>query len=383
MDTSSGSFSMNKNATNIDVKRVNRNNILKYIFRQSSTSRQEIASQMRLSMPTVLQNIRELQLLGLIQEDGQYVSTGGRKAAQICSVPGARLAAGLDVTRHHLQLVLIDLNGAILCQHRIRMNYENKEHYYKGVGERLNEFLAEQPQAKDRLLGVGVSLPGIINGDQTLMTDSHVLQVRNLSTSLFAQHIPYPSCFLNDANAAGLGEIRTEAKPKTLVYLSLSDSVGGAVFIDGKLYMGENYRSGEFGHMRLIKNGRRCYCGQLGCMDAYCSSLQLLSLGDTSLEAFFERLAERDEAHLQLWEAYLDNLVLAIVNMRMAFDATIVLGGYMGGWLQPWLEELKKRVAEEDPFVSQVDYIRICVLHYEAAAYGAATRWVDRFLDEV
>ena len=93
-----------------------------------------------------------------------------------------------------------------------------------------------------------------------------------------------------------------------MVYLSLSNTVGGAVVYqsdrgnvysrDGYLkdvssmHLGNNWRSGEFGHMVIHPEGRKCYCRKKGCVDAYCSALRLADMEDGILENFFVHLEE-------------------------------------------------------------------------------------------
>ncbi|CAN7256900.1 ROK family protein [Microbacterium sp. LjRoot45] len=81
----------------------------------------------------------------------------------------------------------------------------------------------------------------------------------------------------NDANAAGWGEYRFGAGQgcANLVMLTLGTGVGGAVIIDGKLLVGGNGIGGELGHIRFIRGGRPCGCGQNGCLEQYASGRAL------------------------------------------------------------------------------------------------------------
>ncbi len=81
----------------------------------------------------------------------------------------------------------------------------------------------------------------------------------------------------NDANAAGWGEYRFGAGQdcSNLVMLTLGTGVGGAVIIDGKLLVGGNGIGGELGHIRFIRGGRPCGCGQNGCLEQYASGRAL------------------------------------------------------------------------------------------------------------
>lgn len=365
-----------------EIKRLNRQRVLKYIFSNEIVSRAQIAYDLKMSMPTVLQNVSELQNMGLVCETGQYESTGGRKAAMIACAAGAKLAAGIDITRNHISFILVDLAGNILRNQRIFKPFENMEKYYTELDQLLRQFLGKEANTSGKLLGVGVSIPGILSENTDLITDSHVLGLKDFPCEHIYRHISWPCRFMNDANAAGMAELRKMDPMSTMVYLSLSNSVGGAVFIDGNLYKGLNQRSGEFGHMKVVPGGKKCYCGQNGCLDAYCSSLVLTNQSHGELKEFFEKLAKEEKNCEKLWKDYLEKLTIAINDLRMCFDCTIVLGGYVGGWMEPWLKELQRQADEENPFGKGCD-LHVCQFRYEASAFGAAMQFVDSFLEQI
>ena len=101
-------------ANNMDVKRRNRSNTLRCILTCDRISQMELSQRLGLSWPTVLQNVKELTELGLIREVGSYESTGGRKAKAYAPVRDAKLALGLDITRKHVSVVLVDLSGQVV-----------------------------------------------------------------------------------------------------------------------------------------------------------------------------------------------------------------------------------------------------------------------------
>ena len=72
-------------------------------------SRQSLARELNISLPTVYQNLAKLMAAGLIRDSGEQQSTGGRKASGLSIVPDARIAAGVSVTENRLRLVAADL----------------------------------------------------------------------------------------------------------------------------------------------------------------------------------------------------------------------------------------------------------------------------------
>lgn len=370
-------------ATNIELKRINKNNIYRTVIAQKKISKQEIAYRLNLSLPTVAQNLNELMEIGLVEQQGTFQSTGGRKAKVISSNPKARAALGLDITQNHVNLVMVDLEASVLSSVRRRISFRADERYFQTLKGMIHDMVKRVGVLPNHILGVGISLPAILGEDDRTLKYAPLLEepldlYQDLST-----YINYPYRFINDANAGGFAELYSGKTGKNALYLLLSNTVGGAIIMDGKLYRGEGRRGGEFGHMTLVPDGRPCYCGKIGCVDAYCSALLLSNTTGGDLEKFFEKLEMGDEKCREVWEEYLHYLVIVINNLQVSFDCDIVLGGYVGWHLDPYLEEIKKRVIARCNFQTDGSYLHVSHLNAEASALGAALCYIDEFIKQV
>jgi len=116
-----------KRVSNMEVKRINRNQMYWLINRQGRVSRPEIAARLGISVPTVLQNVSELMERGLVAEAGTFDSTGGRKAIALMPIYEARFAIGIDITQNHIGLVLTDLSGDVLVHRRQKKVFTDNE----------------------------------------------------------------------------------------------------------------------------------------------------------------------------------------------------------------------------------------------------------------
>ena len=369
-------------ASNMDVKRRNRSNTLRCILACDHISQMELSQRLSLSWPTVLQNVKELSELGLIQEAGSYESTGGRKAKAYAPVRDAKLALGLDITRNHVSVVLVDLSGQVVRSVRKTCPFSLDDGYAQGLGELAGQFV-EEDKAHDRLLGVGVSLPGIVAEEEGVLRHSHILGIQDVPTGFFSRYILYPCHFINDANAAGLAEVYGAPDAGDFVYLSLSNSVGGAILNGGALYTGNHLRAGECGHNTLIPGGRRCYCGKEGCLDTYCSARVLADLAGGRLADFFDRLRAGDPQLGQIWKEYLQYLAVAVNNLHMSFDCDVIVGGYVGAFLEEFGAPLRTLLEERNTFRRDASYLHFCRYKLEAAAVGAALVQVEEFIREL
>lgn len=290
-------------ANNRDVKKINRIRTIRSIFSCDRISQPELAAKVNNSWPTVLQNVKELMAMGLVQEVGTFESTGGRKARAFAPVRNARLAVGLEITQNHVGAVLVDLSGNLLHYERKKRLYERSDTYAEMLAGIVQGLIEKEGCPVEKILGVGISLPGILDKEGQTLVYSHALGLRNVPTEEFSRYIPFSCRFINDANAAGLAEVRDLESPRSLVYLSLSNSVGGAILTGGALYGGDHLRAGEFGHNTLVPDGRPCYCGKKGCLDAYCSAKVLSQLTDGNLALFFDGLRSGNAALQTAWNA--------------------------------------------------------------------------------
>ena len=135
--------------------------------------------------------------------------------------------------------------------------------------------------------------------------------------------------------------------------------------------------------MLLKINGKRCYCGKIGCVDAYCSAKILSDLTKGSLEEFFRKLDENDEAAVKIWDEYLKDLALTVSNLRIIFDCDVILGGYVGGYIEKYMGDLRKRVLKHSMFDQDVTFLKACRIKYEASAMGIAMKFIDLYIESI
>lgn len=368
-----------KKSNNIEVKKINKNIIYKYILEKDKISKLDIALGLNMSMPTVLHNVKELLKNNLVKEFGEFQSSGGRKAKAISIVADARLSIGIDITKNHISLVLVDLSGQVIKHIRLKNSFSYDENYFLWFNKSINDFT--EGIDKNKILGAGVSIPGIIDKSGTDIANSYVLGFDKVPYTDFTKYIPFECIFINDANAAGFAEARYIENNS--LYLSLSNSVGGAIIFSKQLYNGDNIRSGEFGHMRIVPNGIKCYCGKIGCLDSYCKANLLSDLTNGKLGDFFKELDSGNKEFLKIWNDYLYYLSIAVNNLRMAFDCDIIIGGYVGGYFEKYIDDFRKRVAELNTFETNGNYVKVCKHHFEAAALGAALQHTYAFIDKI
>lgn len=372
-----------RQTANLEIKKVNRSNIYQLIRQKKDLSRQDIVVGLRLSLPTVTQNLTEMIEDGLIYESGIVGNTGGRSAKVYSVVSDARTAIGLDISRKYVSAVAVDLFGNIICKKKIDIRFERTDAYFKNLGVLVEDIIEAGGLNRSNVSGVGISVPGLINNDGQHVYYCKVLDLTDATLQEITPYISLPARLIHDASASGFAETWINGNMQDAFYIMLNNSVGGALILNGEVYEGNNCRSAEIGHVRIVPNGKTCYCGGKGCMDPYCSANNLSEVANGSLKGFFEMLQRDDPQARTAWKDYLFYLASSIINIRMLIDCPIILGGLIGEYLEPYIDELKGYVAQLDPFRDSCDYIDTCKLKSEAVAVGAALTFTDAFVASI
>ena len=380
---------MLENVEGITRNDIKQNNLLRvfHLLRSNADeelSKQDIAAQLGLSLPTVSKNISILEAQSLICSGESKKSTGGRNSCLYRLNANLHVAVGVNITKHHISAVVINLRGEIVSRLRIRHLFSRDDAYYQKIGEIVRTVVDQAAVASEQILGVALVMPALISKDgQSTYYNGVLHQDPVIHCSEFAKYIPWPSRFTHDGKAAAYAESWFNHDVTDFFYLMISDSIIGTPLLAGRPYVGQQGRSGEIGHVRMKKNGHRCYCGKRGCMETYCSTKVLSQITDGNLAAFFEKLQNNDPEAVSLWDKYIRDLVVAINDVRMLFDCSIVIGGYLGEFIDPYMDQLYALAEKEDPFCNQIDYISVCKHKTEASATGGALMYLDEFVQTI
>lgn len=367
-----------------EVRLYNKRMIFRTLVQSGPVTKQELATQTQLSIPKITQVLTELASEGLIEECGIQASSGGRRPAAFCAAVNARFSAGIDISKNHLNFSVVNLKGEVIVNERIRCSLTIDDSFYEKLYVRFMQFLGEHSVRYDHLIGLGISLAGIVSTDQNYLAYSHVLET-NAPFDLrpLREKLRIPVAFFNDANAACMAECYTGIAPASFNFLSLSNTVGGAVVIDHNIVPGISGRAGEPGHLMLIPDGRRCYCGKKGHYDPYGSALLLAEPAGGSLADFFDGLENGNTEYARIFDDYLHHLALLTSNLRLWSDLPIVIGGYAASFLAPYIDRLKAEISELSIFTEDQEYLYLSRYQYDASSIGCARNFIEEFLNSL
>ena len=144
----------------------------------------------------------------------------------------------------------------------------------EGVERVIAETRAATGAPRSAFLGVGIGSPGPLDRQRGLVIMTPNLGWRDFPLRDRVQDgVKLQATLDNDANCATLGEwwIGAAKGARDVVGLTIGTGIGGGLILDGKLYHGASDVAGEIGHATIDSTGRRCKCGNYGCLEAYAS----------------------------------------------------------------------------------------------------------------
>lgn len=374
-----------KYVASLVIQKMNRTNIYRLLRQESQgLTKQDILQRLGLSLPTITNDLSELQTEGLVAENGVATHTGGRRAKTWTFVKDARVAAGLDLTKDYVIAALVDLSGRVISHTRTPLKFERSAAYYQKLGDLVKAIIDSANVDAANILGVGIGVPGLVTGDMQTVFYGEILKFTGATCAEFSQNILFKTALFNDASAAGLGEFWIRENHGSMFYISLSNNVGGAMMIESKVFYGSHYHAAEIGHLTLHPAGELCYCGRRGCAESYLAAAALTRVSDGNLTLFFELLEKGEPNARAAWNTYLDNLALAVNNVQELFDCTVILGGYITEYINPYLDELKRRAGELNSFEhGNAGYIDVCRYKTLSIAAGSALYFIGEFINGV
>jgi N-acetylglucosamine repressor len=374
---------MDNSITFKDIKKNNYSLIYHLIYQNEKLSKQEIANQLHLSLPTVTQNLVRLEKEKLIEKNGQFESSVGRRATAYAICPQARISIGVEIQRKTVRILAIDLLGTAFQQTELTIEYSNKESYYKEVSDAVQSFIRSLNVEEEQVIGIGFAVQALTSADGQKITYGKILNSTGLGIHVFSQYFDHPCVFVHDAKCAATTELWLRNDIGDAVYLSIGMHLGGAIIINDQIYMGKEGHSGTVEHMTIDPNGHSCYCGKKGCMETYCSINALLEEGE-SVDSFFGQVRSGIPSYVERWNSFLEKLAFSINNINLVINREFILGGHISPYLEKEdMEILHEKVHEKTAFPSNEPFIHISRSPENAVPIGAAIPFVQSFLNAV
>ena len=372
------------------IKETNRKKIIKLLLEKNEITKLDISRSLDISITTVSTNITELKKEGIVSDVRSLESTGGRKAMALKINENCRFALGIALTPRHVKLSLINLKKEVIGDIRIRHNKKDIESIIAIAKENINKILNNKEISIDKLLGIGISIPGTVDSEEGIIKNCYLLGAENYNLKKSFEEFNTTIYIDNEANLSAYYEFLNKKDIlSNLLYVSITDGLGLGIIIDGKIYRGSNNAAGEMGHIKIIIGGKSCKCGSQGCLESYTSKNVLIEdfneisnekLND--IEEFISLFEKGDKTTKEVLERYFNILGIGIANLTMLLDpSSVVLGGDINSLLKENIDVLRSIVYKDNLFTNE-ENCKIDVTEFkESYLLGAAMVPLEEFLN--
>ena len=374
-----------KGLTTIALKKINRSKIYQYIYRSKLTSKLQIVQDLQMGLSTVSQNLNLLENEGLIEKNGYFDSTGGRKANAIQTVSDFRISIGVGILKNMFHITAIDLYGNTVYTDTIPLTYSNTAAYYQQITDKVKDFIEKKQYPEDKILGVSIATQGITSPDNTTVIYGNIMNNTGMRLKDFSRHLPYPCHLEHDSKSAAFLELWNHPELDSAVVFLLNRNLGGAIITNHQIHQGCSMHSGTIEHICVNPDGPLCYCGNRGCLETYCSANSLEQASGMTIKEFFPLLREKKSPQLiQIWEDYLKHLAFAMKNLNLVIDAPIIISGYLAPYFtEDDTDYLLRQINSMTPFELKEEQILVGTHGQYTPAIGAALFYVKEFIQSV
>lgn len=182
-----------------------------------------------------------------------------------------KLALGIDIGGTNTVFGIVDDQGGVIYEKTISTKDCIRP-------ESLADLIFESLEKKtwhEEIIGIGIGAPNgnHYTGNIEFAPNLHWRGIIPIA-KIFTEKFNRKTILTNDANAAAVGEMLFGAAIglQNFVTITLGTGLGSGIVIDGKVVYGEDGLAGEYGHIRVVENGRLCGCGRKGCLETYASA---------------------------------------------------------------------------------------------------------------
>ena len=257
------------------LKQKNHSLIKKHIYRHSPISRVEIAQQLGLTTAAITGMVSPLLASGLLRETNAPAEENkgaGRPRTMLEFVPDVYYICGVDVGVYRTSYMLTDICGNVVAVRDADQQLGEYQLTLDRLAREIPDFLSEAGIPAEKMLGVGICLPGMIDGSVDKVYDIFYEDwtEHNLCAEL-GQRIGLRVEVENNVRARAISAELFDriVKAEPFAYFFVSFGVACQMIIDGKVLYGQSAAAGEIGHTVVQRNGPVCpTCGNRGCLEA-------------------------------------------------------------------------------------------------------------------
>lgn len=263
--------------------------VLDHVFWASGISRDALAAASSFSKTRANAAVAELLEQGLLEQTGEQVPTGGRRAETLRLSRSLGVLIGVAVGATGLEVGVLSPDLTVLEHHSEPADVrDGPGPVLSRIRTLMHELLARCNVTPRQVIGIGIGLPGPVDFDSGQLVSPPLMPLwdgYSIRDDLAAD-FSAPVFVDNDVNVMALGELwRMQRSLPNFLVVKVGTGIGCGIVCHGQVYRGANGSAGDVGHICVVPDGPRCHCGNLGCVETLAAGPAIARMATEAAEA--------------------------------------------------------------------------------------------------
>ncbi|MDF3828867.1 MULTISPECIES: sugar metabolism global transcriptional regulator Mlc [unclassified Pseudocitrobacter] len=270
------------------IKQTNAGAVYRLIDQLGPVSRIDLSRLAQLAPASITKIVREMLEAHLVQEtEIQEPGSRGRPAVGLMVETEAWHYLALRISRGEIHLALRDLSSKLVVEERLELALQDPQPLLNRIITQIDQFFIRHQGKLERLTAIAITLPGIIDTESGIihrMPFYEDVKEMPLGETL-AAHTGVPVYIQHDISAWTMAEALFGASrgARDVIQVVIDHNVGAGVITDGRLLHAGSSSLVEIGHTQVDPYGKRCYCGNHGCLETIASVESVLELAQVRM----------------------------------------------------------------------------------------------------
>jgi len=295
------------------IRQFNCAKVFRVVQSSGAISRADLARMTRLSPATVTETVKVLLKAGYLTEAELGETSGGRPPIMIRINRERNYIVGIDLDVSKMTILLCNLGLETIASKSSALDTIDYRAVLAKIVPEVQALIDERDLEKEKILGVGLGVPGHVNFARGLVRFAPNLRWQDVPLAEDLESKLQMDVFVeNDAKLSALGEkwFGAGQEANEMVYVSVKAGIGCGLIIDGEIYRGIDGSAGELGHMTIDPAGPECTCGNYGCWETFADNSAILSRAMRAIAAAPDSVL-RKISEKQLRQITMDDLIEA------------------------------------------------------------------------
>lgn len=276
------------------IKQMNAGGVYRLIDENGPISRIELSKQAQLAPASITKIVRELMEAHLVREtEYQDMGSRGRPAIGLVLDTEAWHYLSVRIGNQVMTLALRDLSGHLVVEEQVDLPTEHPQSLLDRILAEIDQFFIRHQRKLERLTAIAITSPGMVDSSTGIIHRMPFYDVEEMAIGpALEKRTGVPVYLQHDICAWTMAEALFGASRgcQNVIQIVIDHNVGAGVITGGRILHAGSRTLVEIGHTQVDPYGKRCYCGNHGCLETVASIESMLELAQQRLKGSMSSL---------------------------------------------------------------------------------------------